>query len=39
MIGAGTDDHWRPYDFAAPAPDVAPLLKAIEEDRTGIFWG
>jgi hypothetical protein len=27
------------YDFAAPAPDVMPLLDAIQEDRTGIFWG
>jgi hypothetical protein len=29
----------RPYDDAAPARDVAPLLAAIDEDRTGIFRG
>ena len=27
------------YDDAPPARDVAPLLAAIDEDRTGIFWG
>ena len=35
----GSDDRWHPYEFASPAPDGAPLLAAIEEDRTGIFWG
>jgi hypothetical protein len=39
LYSAGSDDRWHPYEFAAPAPDVAPLLMAIEEDRTGIFWG
>ena len=32
-------DRWHPYDLAAPAADVAPLLDAIEHDHTGIFWG
>jgi hypothetical protein len=27
------------YDEAAPAGDLAPLLAAIDEDVTGIFWG
>lgn len=39
LYSAGSDERRHPYEFAAPAPDVAPLLKAIEEDRTGIFWG
>jgi hypothetical protein len=39
LYSAGSDDRWHPYEFAAPAPDVAPLLHAIERDRTGIFWG
>lgn len=34
-----SSDRWHPYELAAPAPDVAPLLVAIEEDRNGIFWG
>ena len=39
LYSAGSDDRWHPYEFAAPAADVAPLLDAIEQDRTGIFWG
>jgi len=39
LHSAGSDDRWHLYDFAAPAPDVMPLLDAIQEDRTGIFWG
>jgi hypothetical protein len=31
--------RWWLYDDAPPARDVAPLLAAIDEDRTGIFWG
>jgi hypothetical protein len=31
--------RWQRYDFAAPAPDGVPLLRAVEQDRTGIFWG
>ena len=34
-----SSDRWHPYELASPAPEVAPLLVAIEEDRTGIFWG
>jgi DUF3024 family protein len=31
--------RWWRYDEAAPARDAAPLLAAIDEDVTGIFWG
>lgn len=31
--------RWWLYPEAAPAGDVAPLLAAIDEDVTGIFWG
>jgi hypothetical protein len=31
--------RWWLYDDADPAPDVGPLLAAIDEDPTGIFWG
>ncbi len=34
-----SNDRWWLYDDIPPARDVAPLLAAIEEDRTGIFWG
>jgi len=36
---ADSSDRWWIYDDAEPAPDVAPLLAAIDEDPTGIFWG
>jgi Protein of unknown function (DUF3024) len=39
LFSSGSDDRWHPYELIPPAPDVAPLLAAIEEDRTGIFWG
>ena len=39
LYSAGGDERWHPSEFAAPALNVAPLLDAIEEDRTGIFWG
>jgi hypothetical protein len=31
--------RWWLYDETDPAPDVQPLLAAIEDDVTGIFWG
>ena len=36
---AHSNGRWRRYDEAAPASDVAPLLAALDEDVTGIFWG
>ena len=40
LFSSASDDRWRPYELASPAPlTVAPLLDAIEQDRTGIFWG
>jgi hypothetical protein len=32
-------EHWWLYDDAEAAADVGPLLVAIDEDPTGIFWG
>lgn len=32
-------ERWWLYDDAEPAADVGPLLTAIDEDATGIFWG
>ncbi len=34
-----SNGRWWLYDDVAPADTVAPLLVAIDEDRTGIFWG
>jgi DUF3024 family protein len=34
-----SNGRWWRYDEAAPASDVAPLLAALDEDVTGIFWG
>jgi hypothetical protein len=31
--------RWWLCDDADPAADVGPLLAAIDEDATGIFWG
>jgi hypothetical protein len=36
---ADSNGRWWLYDDADPAPDVAPLLAAIDDDATGIFWG
>ena len=34
-----SNGRWWRYDEAAPARDLAPLLAALDEDVTGIFWG
>ena len=34
-----SNGRWWLYDDADPASDVGPLLAAIDEDATGIFWG
>lgn len=39
LYGADSRDRWWLYEGAAPAAHVAPLLAAIDEDPTGIFWG
>ena len=36
---ADSNGRWWLYDDSAPARDVEPLLGAIDEDATGIFWG
>jgi len=39
LYSAGSDDRWHRYDVAQPDADVAPLLAAVDDDVTGIFWG
>jgi hypothetical protein len=34
-----SNDRWWLYDETDPAPDVRPLLAAIDEDVTDICWG
>jgi hypothetical protein len=36
---SGSNDRWWLFDDADPASNVGPLLAAIDEDATGIFWG
>jgi hypothetical protein len=36
---ADREDRWWPYDFAEPSPGVDELLRALDEDPSGIFWG
>jgi hypothetical protein len=33
------NSRWFAYDNIGPSRDVAPLLKEIEADPSGIFWG
>lgn len=38
LYSSDSSDRCWVYDDADPAPDVGPLLAAIDEDPTGIFW-
>jgi hypothetical protein len=33
------NSRWHRYPFAAPSPRVEVLLREIDQDPTGIFWG
>ncbi len=33
------NSRWRPYDLVEESADFEKLLEALDEDRTGIFWG
>jgi hypothetical protein len=39
LYSSGGDDRWHPYPLAGAAADVEPLLGAIEDDPSSIFWG
>ena len=39
MYCSDSNGRWWLSDDADPASDVGPLLAAIDEDATGIFWG
>jgi hypothetical protein len=36
---ADRNDRWHHYRYAKPAKDIAALLDAIDNDKTGAFWG
>ncbi len=36
---ADRNGRWHLYDDVDPSPDVGPILREIEDDPTGIFWG
>ena len=35
----GRNDRWHPYDLIQPSTDFDDLLKELDRDPTGIFWG
>jgi hypothetical protein len=36
---ADRNDRWWPYDFAEPSGHIDVLLRALDDDPSGIFWG
>ena len=36
---ADRNSRWHPYSESDPAPQLETLLKSVDEDVTGIFWG
>ncbi len=34
-----SDDRWHAYDLVGPTEDIVPLVREIDSDPTGIFWG
>jgi hypothetical protein len=33
------NNNWRPYDLIQPSTDFDDLLKELDRDPTGVFWG
>lgn len=33
------NDRWRLYDLIKPSMDFDDMLKALDNDKTGTFWG
>lgn len=36
---ADRNSRWHPYDHVEPSLDFAELLREVDSDPTGIFWG
>jgi hypothetical protein len=39
LYWADRNSRWHPYDDLDPSPDFDVLLKEVDDDPTGIFWG
>jgi hypothetical protein len=33
------NERWWPDDFAEPSSDIDELLRTLDQDRSGIYWG
>jgi hypothetical protein len=33
------NSRWQLYDLIKPSADFDDMLKALDNDKTGIFWG
>ncbi len=39
LYAADRNSRWHYYDMTEPTPQLDELLKEIDDDPTGIFWG
>ncbi|WP_138974303.1 DUF3024 domain-containing protein [Patulibacter medicamentivorans] len=39
LYAPGRDARWRRYEGIGPAASVGPLLREVDRDPTGAFWG
>lgn len=39
LFSIDRNDRWRLYDLIKPSMDFDDMLIALENDKTGIFWG
>ena len=39
LYWADRNSKWHKYSYTEPTEDFDLLLQAVDEDRTGIFWG
>ncbi|MBN2544013.1 DUF3024 domain-containing protein [bacterium] len=39
LYWANRNERWFEYDYCEPTPELKDLLKAVENDETGVFWG
>lgn len=39
LLWRGRNSKWHHYKECEPSPDLAALLREVDQDPTGIFWG
>ena len=39
LYSADSNGRWHQYEFLGPASDVHAVLREVDRDPTGIFWG